>query len=86
MSMTDKKKLLKKRDTTYKIKEKSQTDINYNEYQYDLLSWIHVVLQGIGIVLGIAYLFYYNQIAFLILLPFAFYFPILEKEKKKKKR
>lgn len=48
--------------------------------------WIKVFLQGIGIAVGISYLFYCNKIAFLILLPFAFYFPILQRKNKKKKR
>lgn len=61
-------------------------EVDYNNYSYDLLSWIQVFLQGLGIVVGISYLFYYNKIAFLILLPFAFYFPILQKKQKKQKR
>lgn len=50
------------------------------------MSWIQVVLQGMSIVIIISYLFYSSKIAFLVLLPFAFLFPILRKDKKKQKR
>lgn len=51
-----------------------------------MFSWIKIFLQGIAIVGIVSFIFYSNIVAFLILLPIAFLFPIFKKKDLREKR
>lgn len=60
--------------------EEWKVKINYQKYIFSKQEWVLYSLEGISIVAGIAYLFYQNLVAFLILLPLLMLFIKEKKE------